>query len=221
MENISYSVKTIRLLPSYIRDPIIVRQLCKNEQLPLDRICFEVKETHHCPFCRKGATNFHCECEEFLDKFKKLQESVHDEKHETMAHVRPYENLCGQINSISISSEKLTSQEIANLGPNIWDDARKILDNENDHSFFLADLTYKEGILDFICKDLQSKDVYRCSIKGIDYNNHKIYLGSIHKRVVYRRGEDRSIGNSHLESYWKDIAEFDDWNSFCEKIQSV
>lgn len=221
MENIFYSVKTIRLLPSYMRNSLIKGQFCENEQFsfPFDRLYLEIKETNKCPFCGKETVMYRCDCEKFTAQFTKMQDFVHDEKHETVIHVYPYENLCGQTNNINVSIEQLTAHEIEDLGPDFWDDARKVIDNEKNRSYFVAQLSYKEERLDFIYKDLQFKSVYRCSMEGYGYKKHKFYIGSLHRKTVSHG--DKTLGNYHFEDVWKDLVEFVDWNELCEKLKSI
>jgi len=221
MKNISYAVK-ISLHPQYMRSALIGGQFCENEQFPFDRIYLEIKETHHCPFCGKSVVGHCCDCEEFTSQFAKLQESFHDESHETKLHVYPYENLlCDKKKDTKISVESLTPEEISKLGPDFWDDAEKVVDVKTNRSYYVVNSVYEEGNLDFTFKDLQTKAVCRCSMKGIGYKNHKIYLGVLRYRVAYRQGDDKTIGNSYRDPYWTDVAEFDDWNAFCEKIKSI
>jgi len=209
----------MKLLPLSMRSTLAGDQFCENEHFPFNRIYLEVKETHHCPFCGKGTVNFRCDCEEFERKLEKLQDAVHDEKHETMIHLEPYENLYHHCNDISFILKPLSMKEISKLGPNFWDKAQKLFDEKSKKSFFVTNLDYKEEELDFICKEFQSKEVYRCSLMGIGYNKHKIYLGYIRKRVV--SNGDNTLGNRHLEEHWKNLAEFEDWNFLCEKLQSI
>ena len=112
MENISYHVKTIGLLPSYMRNPLIKGQFCENEQFPFDRLYLEIKETNKCPFCGKETVMYRCDCEKFTVQLTKMQNFVLDEKHETVIHVYPYENLYGQTSNINVSVEQLTAHEI-------------------------------------------------------------------------------------------------------------
>ena len=87
MKYISYSVKmNVSRYP--VRHISAGGQFCENEQFPFDRLCLEIKETHHCPFCDKGTVNSNCNCEKFATQLAKLQESVHDNKHATLIHVR-------------------------------------------------------------------------------------------------------------------------------------
>lgn len=218
MKNILYSVKTIRLLPSYMRNPLIKGQFCEDE-FPFDRLYLEIKETNKCPFCGKETVMYRCDCEKFTAQFTKMQDFVHDEKHETVIHVYPYENLCGQTNNINVSIEQLTAHEIEDLGPDFWDEARKVIDNEKNRSYFVVQLSYKEERLDFIYKDLQSKSVYRCSMEGYGYKKHKFYIGSLHRKIISHG--DKTLGNYHFEDAWKDLAEFSDWNELCEKLKSI
>lgn len=204
--------------PYPVRNILAGGQFCENEQFPFDRLCLEINETHHCPFCGKGTVNSNCDCEEFATQLTKLQESLNDKKHCTKIHMDPYENLLHCDNEATVTMQQLSMQEIYHLGPDFWDDAQKLFDE--NQSFFVSNLTYEEGKLDFIYKDLQSKAVYHCSMSSVGYKNHKIYLGFFYRKTV-SDGDCTRIGNYHFEEHWKDIAQFDDWNEFCEKIKSI
>lgn len=219
MEYISYSVKmNVSRYP--VRHISAGGQFCENEQFPFDRLCLEIKETHHCPFCDKGTVNSNCNCEKFATQLAKLQDSVGDEKHATLIHMDPYENLLHCDNDATVTMQQLSMQEVNELGPDFWDDAQKLFDEKCNRSFFVGNITYEGGKLDFICKDLQSKAVYRCSLSSVGYKNHKIYLGFFYRKTV-SNGDCTRIGNYHFEEHWKDVAQFDDWNDFCEKIKFI
>lgn len=219
MKNISYAVK-ISLHPQYMRSALIGGQFCENEQFPFSRLCVQITETHHCPFCGKGTMLHLCDCEEFANKLAKLQHSVHDKSDKAKLHLHPYENLLSQSKATSACIEPLTSQEIGELGPDLWDDAEKVIDIKTNRSFYVVNPIYEEGTINFICKDLQSKTIYRCFITGYGYQNHKIYLGILYDEYVCR-GDSSLIGNYSKEPRCKDLLVFDDWNAFCEKIKSI
>lgn len=212
MEYISYSVKmNVSRYP--VRHISVGGQFCENEQFPFDRLCLEINETHHCPFCGKGTVNYKCDCEEFATQLAKLQDSVHDNKHATLIHMDPYENLLHCDNDATVTMHQLSMQEVNELGPDFWDDAQKLFDEKCNRSFFVGNITYEGGKLDFVCKDLQSKAVYRCSLSSIGYKNHKIYLGFYHLR--YLSNCDNRPGNHYEKEHWEDKAEFNDWYDFC------
>ena len=217
MTHISYLVK-MKMSPYQVRNILSGGQFCENEQFPFDRLCLEINETHHCPFCGKGTVNSNCDCEKFATQLAKLKSSINDNKHAIEIHMDPYENLLHCENEATATMQQLSMQEINELGPDFWDDAQKIFDE--NRSFFVRNLTYEGDKLDFVCKDLQTKAVYRCSLSGVGYKNHKIYLGFSYRKTV-SDGDCTRIGNYHFEEHWKDIAQFDDWNDFCEKIKSI
>ena len=220
MNYISYSVKmNVSRYP--VRHISVGGQFCENEQFPFSRLCVEIIETHRCPFCGKRTVMYRCDCEEFASRFAKLQESVNDKKHKTELHLHPYENLLSQSKNSTASIAPLTTQEISELGPDFWDDAEKVIDMESNRSFYVVNAIYDDkGIIDFICKDLQSKAIYRCAITGYGYQNHKIYLGILYDEYVCR-GDVFLIGNYSKEPRCKDFIVFDDWNALCEKLKSL
>ncbi len=219
MEYISYSVKmNVSRYP--VRHISVGGQFCENEQFPFDRLCLEIKETHHCPFCGKGTVNSKCTCEEFATKLAKLQESVNDTKHKTKIHMDLYDNLLASgDNEVSIAMRQLTRQEIKDLGPDFWDDAQKLFDEKSNRSFFVSNVMYDGSKLDFTCKDLQSKAVFVCSLDGISYKNHKIYLGF--NRVKRISNGDNTPGNYRTKKYWKNVLKSKDWKDFCKKFRNT
>lgn len=153
MKNIFYSV-TIRVHPQYEQGTLSQEEFCENEQFPFDRLCVEIKETYHCPFCKSGVERFRCNCTKFSEKFAKLQESVDDKDHKTVLHLHPYENFFGQSKqAITISVKPLTAQEVAEFGPDFWDDAQKVINMQTKRSFYVVNPTYKKGEIAFIYKE--------------------------------------------------------------------
>lgn len=220
MKTISYLV-TIRVLSPHVQSTLSQEEFCENEQFPFDRLCVEIKETYHCPFCKNGVEMFHCNCTKFSENFAKLQESVHDTNHKTVLHLHPYENFFGQgKKAINISVKPLTAQEVAEFGPDFWDDAQKVVDMKTKRSFYVVNPTYKKGEIAFIYKDLQTKEVYSCSLKGYYYKHHKIYLGVFYDEYVCR-GDSSLIGNYSKEPRCKDFAIFDNWDTLCKKLKTI
>lgn len=219
MENISYIVK-MKMDSQHMRNTSVGNRFCENEQFPFLRLRVEIIETHHCPFCRKRTVMYRCDCKEFASRFAKLQEYVNDTKHKTELHFHPYENLLSQSKVTSTCIELLTFQEISELGPDSWDNAKKVVDMKTKSFFYVVNPTYKKGEITFIFKDLQTKEVYSCSLKGYYYKHHKIYLGIFYDEYVCR-GDSSLIGNYSKEPRCKDFAIFDNWDTLCKKLKSI
>lgn len=206
--------------PQHVGNTSVGDQFCENEQFPFSKLCVEIIETHRCPFCGKRTVMYRCDCKEFASRFAKLQESVNDKKHKTELHLHPYENLLSQSKNSTASIVPLTTQEISELGPDFWDDAEKVIDMESNRSFYVVNTIYDKGTINFICKDLQSKAIYRCSITGYGYKNHKIYLGVFYEERVCR-GDNSLMGNYSKEPRCEDFIVLDDWIAFCKKLKSL
>lgn len=170
---------------------------------------------------------FDCDCREFKRAFKKLQESHNDHDHKSNLHNPLFPSSFGYERKIeSIHIKKLDKKEIESLGPDFWDYADRSSDHFCECSYLVSPGKYEDNKISFICKDLQTKRVYRCTLDGINHTHHKIYLGYYRKKTVsngMKRGPRGGIliGNYHFEQYWEDIAEFENWEQFCKVILAM
>jgi len=215
---ISYEVMLIRLRKNTPDTP--VDEHC--EIFPFSRLYLEIKEVYCCPCCNEQTTMYSCTCGDFLSKFSKMQESYGDENHESQIYLYPYENISSCLcKNATNSTRLLTEQEISQIDPTLWNQAMKVSDMETDRSFSIINATYNEEVLEFVCReDIKPDNIYHCSVKGIGYKNHRIYLGILRQKPVYRPGDDKTLTHSYKNEHWQDLpeAEFSDWNSFCEKL---
>lgn len=214
MEKIKYSVE-IKLLPPFVRSGGEKRR--GNKLFPFSRIQIQIHEHYLCPFCGKETRDFSC-CKAYKNEFKKLQKSFNDDKCESELHVNSFKKLGYERKISDLKLKRLTPREISELDPNIWDDALKFSDHLTDCSYFVGNVQYNGSKVTFVCKDLQSKAIYHAELMGINHKNVQIYLGCYRKKTVSHGGN--TLGNYHFEYYWEDIAEFEDWNAFCENMVS-
>lgn len=218
MISILYEVTAIRLLKAAQDTP--VDEHC--EIFPFSRLYLEIRENYLCPFCGANTVMYKCTCDEFTEKFTRLQESYGDDDHQSMIHLYPYENIIScPCKNVTYSTRLLTKQEISQIDPMLWDNAMKVSDMETSRSFSIINPVYNGEDLEFICKDLQSGSIYNCSVTGIGgYKNHKFYLGIPRQKPVYRPGDDKTLTHSYKNENWQDLpgAEFSDWDELCKRL---
>jgi len=184
---------------------------------PFDKLEVYLEENYHCPFC--GAYlyqgNLGC-CEEFRSKLTKLQESHKDKKHESRLHFEMTEYAHDQaIDTLHL--KPLSKEEILALGPDVWDYAKRI--EEGEYAYFIANESFADNKVSFLCKDIQTKKVYRCvTDEFTNFERKKVSLGVMRVQKVYR---DKKLGNYGHLRYLDNIATFENWDEFCEKLQSV
>lgn len=216
---IFYLVKQIGLRANDTQDTS-VNQTC-NEIFPFSRLYLEIIEKYRCPFCGKDTEMYRCTCDAFAKKLAKLQELYGDVNHETQVHLLPYENIYGRGKNITTSIKLLTMKEVCQIDPKLWDKAKKVVDMETNKSFSIINATYDGKDLEFICKDESgSGSIYKCSVKGIGYEHHKIYLGTPRRTPIYRPCDDTSLTRPYENENWRDIAEFADWPAFCKELKN-
>ena len=214
MEKIKYSVE-LKLLPPFVSSGS--EKCCGNKLFPFSRIQIRINEHYLCPFCGEETNDFSC-CKTFKNEFKKLQKSFNADNYESKLHVDAFENLGYERQVSDLQFKKLTAKEISELDPNIWDNAHNFSDRFTDCSYFVSNVHYDGSKVEFLCKNLQSKAIYHCELRDINHKNVKIYLGCYREKTV-SHGE-KKLGNYHFESYWENVAEFEDWNAFCENLIS-
>jgi hypothetical protein len=225
MEYIS-SLPEIELVTSCVRS--FNEKPNGNKLFPFVSIHTKINDVYHCPFCDKEITYFNCSCNEFVNKLKKLQETLQDRNHESRLHHEKYASTFVHSKSIidEISLKPLSKKEISNLDPDFWDYAETFSDSMTKTAYMVSNANYDTDKLIFHIKNLQTKTVYQCTLDGIKHFHFKIYLGYYREKTVSngsKRGPrgGRLIGNYHIEKYWEDIAEFEDWDAFCKMLQSV
>jgi len=182
---------------------------------PFDKIEVYLNETYRCPFCGEylDQYNLGC-CDEFRSKLAKLQESYNDKKHESRLHFEAGGYLHNQdIDSLNL--RQLSKEEILALGPDVWDYAERIEGCE--YAYFIANESFADNKVSFLCKDIQTKKVYQCiTDEFTNFERKKTNLGVMRVKKISR---DKKLGNygGHLR-YLDNIASFENWDSFCEAL---
>lgn len=225
MEYIS-SLPEIELVTSCVRS--FNEKPNGNKLFPFVSIHFKINDIYQCPFCGKTISNFHHSCDKFTNKLKKLQETLQDGGHKSKLHHEKFAKIFGYGKSIKdeVSLKSLSKKEISELDPDFWDYSEKFYDSITERAYLVSNAHYDTDKIVFIVKDLQKKAVYQCTLDGIEHSPLKIYLGYYRKKTVsngLKRGPHGGIliGNYHFEHYWKDIAEFENWDEFCKMLKSM
>lgn len=191
----------------------------KGSLFPYISVSYVIQEEYHCPFCGKRVTNFHCNCESFKVMFAKLQEDYRDQKHES--------SICCDIPSdftyacrqpiASIKTKKLEPLRIEMESLDNLFSAKRIFDPLTKCDYLIVNAKYSptEKEITFYCKNLTTKEVFQCKLENIQYYAQKVYLNI---------SEDiKDVSNVHhateTNKVSHDIAEFDNWESFCQKIR--
>lgn len=181
---------------------------------PFDKIEVYLNETYRCPFCGTylDQYNLGC-CEEFRSRLTKLREAHNDKKHESRLHFEVGEYVHDQaINSLNM--KLLSKEEILALGPDVWDYAKRV--EEGEYAYFIADESCDGKKVRFLCKNLKTKSVYRCVTDELtNLQREKIGLGVMRTKKV---AHGKRLGNYGHLRYWDNIADFENWDEFCEAL---
>lgn len=223
MSHVIYSVD-IELRPPLVRCPSEEEKQKDKDLYPYLYVGALVKETYVCPFCGNTLKEFHCNCEEFQTAFKKLQEFNKDFKHKSKLHYPEFHvNIAYRKDIKEIDVKKLGKEDIGKLGPDFWDDATKVHDRECDYSYLVKNGEYKDNKITFICKDIQTKKVYQCTIDDIIFTGMKINLGVWRRKTVSDGAFDGEMrcGNYHFEDGYEDIVTFENWEQFCKILLAM
>ena len=191
---------------------------------PYKYVAITVDEVHFCPFCGKSVQEFECDCKDFVKSFEKLQNSYGDTKHESCFHRSDFDfkiKLSKPISEFKIKN--LTKEEILDLGFDVWDYATRHSDYLSNKSYLITPATQDDKNLFFLCKDLNSKRVYRFEILTPDYKDKQVYLGIYEQKMVSNTGGlvKRKIGNYHFEHSWRNLVKFEDWNDVCKALKKL
>lgn len=189
----------------------------QSEIFPFSKLYLEINVKYRCPYCGKDTEMYRCTCNEFTEKFAKLQEKYGDMDHQTQIHLQPCENISCRNKSVKTTIEPLSIQEICLINPKLWNAAIKVDDMETNSSFSIINASYDGEKLEFICKD-SSDSIYKCSVNGIGYGKQKIYLGTPRKKSVYRPGDDRTLAYPYWDEHWDNVATFDGWDELCNEL---
>jgi len=217
MENIKHFFGVDLTTPS-------IRTLSKEDNgeflYPYKNVVITVQEVHICPFCGKTVQGYECLCAKFSQAFKKLQDSHGDDKHASCFHGPDMNFLFGISRSISeFKVITLKKKEILSYGLDLWDYAIRHTDRLSDKSYLVTSAQQEGNTLFLLCKDLDSKSVYRFETSMPEYKDKPIYLG-IQKQKTVSSGR-RTLGNYHFEYYWANLAEFEDWNDVCQTLKKI
>lgn len=189
------------------------------ELFPFDNIEISIEETHICPFCKKElGDSLMCDCDEFKEQLKKLQETYQDPQHESELHYDML-YLAEPVYAVPVESmELLEDKEIQKLEPNIWDKAKRA--TKSGYAYLITNGSYKNNKVTFLCKDVQTQNIYRCTINEINVQPKVIYLGTEHTETV-SDGDPNKLGNYHLQNTWINFGIFLNWEQLCRILQAV
>lgn len=224
MSYVIYSIN-IELMPPLVRCPSKEKKQKSKVLHPFRSVQAINRESYICPFCGKVMKEFDCDCREFKRAFKKLQESHNDHDHKSNLHNPLFPSSFGYERKIeSIHIKKLDKKEIESLGPDFWDYADRSSDHFCECSYLVSPGKYEDNKISFVCKDLQTKRVYRCTMNDITISGLKVCLGVWRRKTVSHglgpNGEIR-YGNYHFENGYKDIVTFENWEQFCKVILAM
>jgi hypothetical protein len=219
-----YSVSIELSKNSIYQSPSKEKKAQEKVFFPFKTIWVTVEEKYICPICGKGIHSYRlvCFCKDFQAKFKKLQESYQDFKHESKLHDDVFHPYVYKQSIESLDVKLLDDEEIKGLGPDVWDEATRVVDS--GYLYLIANALYQGNKCTFLCKDIQTKKVYQCTTEEFDVSTNKIYLGIRRKKTVSHglapNGEIR-CGNYHFEDYWDNVASFESWDQLCRVIQAM
>ena len=178
-------------------DPVESDQSKEGSTHKVKSICVKIEETYYCPFCGEELDGFMCDCEDFKNSFRKLQEFLEDPDHksvlsyanscESMSFIRPFESLvAGEVteDQVKVVSKFLDCDEDV-----VISNCRRVI-FEPDYDNALLFLIEKEGKL---CL---------CAIKNVPLKPLSFSLGIRHRKTGHGKT-------------WSHIATFEDWNQFC------
>ena len=203
-----------------------IRTLSKKDNgallYPYKNVVISIHEVHICPFCGKIVQDLYCDCKAFTKAVKKLQDFYGDKDHNSYLHHDDFNISIAISKSISeFKVKKLSKKEISALGPDVWDFATRHSDRFSDKSYLVTPAVQENDLIFLLCKDLNSKVVYRFELSIPEYKDKPIYLG-IHKRkTVAGIGDKRKLGNYHFEYYWDNYVKYEDWNDVCKAITKI
>jgi len=191
-----------------------------NPLYPFREVIFEFHEIRICPFCGKELepSSYNCDCQEFGNAFRKMQESSMDLEHESELHTDWFNTTLNGYETSAVSYRLLDEQTVSELGPDFWDNA-----NQSKHSHFtkkahlLSKGTYDGQKIRFYCKDVETKKIWYCECNDkIGYAKKFIFLGKYYCIFVPNQfGGPNTIGNYHEEFGFNSIRRFSGWEQFC------
>lgn len=194
-----------------------------NPFYPFREVIFDFHEIRICPFCGKELepSSYNCDCQEFGNAFRKMQESSMDLEHESKLHTDWFNATLNGYETSAVSYRLLSKQEIVELGPDFWDNA-----NQSKHSHFtkkaylLSKGTYDGQKIMFYCKDIETKNVWYCKCKDkFNRSNRYILLGKYYRTFVPDPFSDpNALGNYHEEFGYDDIRRFSGWEQVCKEL---
>ena len=193
---------------------------------PFREVCFRFHETRICPFCGKEleSSSYSCDCQQFSDNFKKMQESFMDYEHKLELHNDLFNITLNAYAVSDISCKLLGEQEVLELGPNFWDDANRIKQPLfGKKTYLLSSGSYDGKKITFYCKDVETKKVWYCECEDkFDLSHESIFLGEYYCNFVPNSfGDPNTLGDYHEEVGCHDVKKFAGWDQFCKELQII
>lgn len=176
---------------------------------PYYEIVVVLSEINKCPFCGQVVELSHkCNCDEYKKAFENLLKNY---------GCGPIKSMFQQIgkNPVfyrtvdEISSRLLKKQEIDAFDADFWDFSI-LYPVCGKKGFRLVNPSYDfdSQTLQFYWKDLATKSVFLCSLQGLEVEtNKRLFL----RETVYNGGN----------ASYKQLAEYRDWNAFCEVLKKL
>lgn len=222
MEHVKLSAK-VQLVPPSVRSAEDKQKITKLH--PFRSVIATISESYICPFCGKHLSGFSCNSEDFQNAFKKLQrfQGDHDYKSE-LHYIKFFDKFDYHRTTDSLLIKELSEDDIKALGLNVWDSATKVSDDICGYTYLVGNEVFEDKHISFLCKDVDTKKVYLCTMKDVDFQGLKVILGTWHKKKVATYGgnpDEFRCGNYHIQSSWRDIVTFENWEQFCRIIQAL